>query len=127
MPNGEEPGRHDLVLLPSHETILGKQVCPLVFGTAAYGAGRPQDPVTKFFPYRLDQFDEEVELLQDAIGIGYNVIDTAEAYGASEQIVGEAIRGVNRDSLVIATKVGIRFDPDSPHSVTDSIMKSAER
>ena len=46
-------------------------------------------------------------IVQQAIESGINMIDTADVYGhgASEELLGKAIRG-HRDDLVIATKVG---------------------
>ncbi len=49
------------------------------------------------------------ELLKRSVDAGINFIDTANVYaeGVSEQLTGQAIRnlGLNRDDLVIATKV----------------------
>ena len=47
-----------------------------------------------------------------ALEIGVNLFDTAQAYGfgASEQLLARALRGVPRDELVIATKGGLRMD-----------------
>ena len=50
--------------------------------------------------------DVEVAALRRGMELGINLIDTAEIYsgGKSEEVVGEAIKGV-RDKLFIATKV----------------------
>ena len=50
---------------------------------------------------------EMVKLMQDALGMGYRHIDTAEMYGAghAEQLVGQAIAGRDRDGIFLATKV----------------------
>src|SRR3978361_1259088 len=49
------------------------------------------------------------ELVKHAVEAGINFIDTANVYaeGLSEEITGKAIRnlGLNRDDLVLATKV----------------------
>jgi diketogulonate reductase-like aldo/keto reductase len=49
----------------------------------------------------------EVEAVQAAIALGIRHIDTAEGYGDghAEELLGEAIRGVDRNRLLIATKV----------------------
>lgn len=47
--------------------------------------------------------DQSVALVRTALDLGVNLIDTAEAYG-TEAIVGQAIRGVPRDSVVVSTK-----------------------
>ena len=46
---------------------------------------------------------ESIAVVRRALELGINYIDTAEAYG-TEEIVGKAIRGVDRDSIVISTK-----------------------
>jgi aryl-alcohol dehydrogenase-like predicted oxidoreductase len=46
---------------------------------------------------------ESVAVVRHALGSGINFIDTAEAYG-TEDIVGQAIRGYDREALVISTK-----------------------
>ena len=43
-------------------------------------------------------------LVKEAIKLGINFIDTANVYGDSEEKVGEGIKGIPRESLVIATK-----------------------
>jgi predicted aldo/keto reductase-like oxidoreductase len=45
-----------------------------------------------------------IRLVADALDLGVNFIDTAHVYGHSEEVIGEAMRTVSRDSLVIATK-----------------------
>lgn len=52
---------------------------------------------------RLSRHDA-VRLVTDALALGINFIDTAHSYGHSEEVIGEAIRDVPRDDLVIATK-----------------------
>lgn len=60
---------------------------------------------------------DAIEAIQHAHRLGINFFDTAQAYGfgASERLLGEALRDElrsNRDELVIATKGGLRMDPD---------------
>src|SRR5438105_14042081 len=50
--------------------------------------------------------DDAVALVRQAMDLGVNLLDTAAAYG-TEAIVGEAVRGVPRDRVVIATKAWI--------------------
>ncbi|MEE2996396.1 MAG: aldo/keto reductase [Pseudomonadota bacterium] len=47
--------------------------------------------------------DESVRLVRRALDLGVNFLDTAEAYG-TESVVGEAIRSVPRDRVVVSTK-----------------------
>ena len=50
--------------------------------------------------------DQVIDVVKDAISLGYRHIDTAFAYG-NEQGVGEAIRnsGIPRDEIFITTKL----------------------
>jgi len=47
--------------------------------------------------------DDAVALLRLALELGVNVLDTAAVYG-TEEVVGKALRGVPRDSVVVCTK-----------------------
>jgi aryl-alcohol dehydrogenase-like predicted oxidoreductase len=49
---------------------------------------------------------EAVALVRQALDMGVNLLDTAAAYD-TEAVVGEAIKGVPRDSVIIATKAWI--------------------
>lgn len=55
---------------------------------------------------------QAVEAIRESIRMGVSSIDTAPAYGQglSEEIVGEAIRGMDRSKLEILTKFGLRWD-----------------
>ncbi len=56
-----------------------------------------------------DVYDAECrKAMERACELGMTLVDTAEAYGEghSEKVVGDAIRRVGRDRVVIATKVG---------------------
>jgi aryl-alcohol dehydrogenase-like predicted oxidoreductase len=50
---------------------------------------------------------ESVAMIRQAVDAGVNLIDTAEAY-RTEALVGEALRGVDRDQIVISTKKSYR-------------------
>ncbi len=84
--------------------IGGAEVHPIGIGTWAMGGSRMSDG-TIFADYEQDQ--EEAEAIRYAVSCGQNHIDTAQLYGAghTEEIVGRAIRELNRDELFIATKV----------------------
>ena len=49
--------------------------------------------------------DEAIRIVQRALEVGVNFIDTAPLYG-SETCVGLALQGLPRDSYILATKVG---------------------
>src|SRR5205807_6516930 len=50
--------------------------------------------------------EEAVALVRQALDLGVNLLDTAAVYG-TEGVVGQAIKSVPRDSVVIATKAWI--------------------
>src|SRR5262245_2087579 len=55
--------------------------------------------------------DEAARLIQEAVDLGINFIDTAASYG-TEGVVGRALKSIPRQSVVIATKVAIRRNDD---------------
>jgi aryl-alcohol dehydrogenase-like predicted oxidoreductase len=81
-------------------------------------------------PSRLGQREnkpaaESVAILQAALDAGVNFIDTAEAYD-TEDIVGQAIAGRDRDALVISTKKST-WQGISPDDVRASLDNSLKR
>lgn len=79
----------------------GLRVSALALGTVElgleYGIALPGEPP------RLS-LDEGVRLVHAAINAGVTLIDTARAYGASEEVLGAALAG-RRHEVVLATKV----------------------
>ena len=81
----------------------GLKVSELCLGTMTFGG--------KGYWKTIGQLDQQPvdELMKRAVEAGINFIDTANVYseGLSEEMTGKAIRnlGLNRDDLVIATKV----------------------
>src|SRR5947209_18689728 len=57
---------------------------------------------------------EMISLIRSAVERGVTFFDTAEAYGpfTNEELVGEAL-GPFRNQVVIATKFGFKYDPNS--------------
>ena len=47
---------------------------------------------------------EAVSIVREAINLGINFIDTANGYADSEEKIGEAIKGIKREEIIIATK-----------------------
>lgn len=83
-------------------------------------------------PVKIPTDEEARELLSVARELGINLIDTAPAYGQSEQRLGGLLAG-QRDQWVIVTKVGEEFDGEksnfdfSPTAILQSIEQSLKR
>lgn len=56
------------------------------------------------FPTSRNEFEEAIKALRHGIDKGMSHIDTAEMY-KSEEVVGEAIKGLSREKLFIVSKV----------------------
>jgi aryl-alcohol dehydrogenase-like predicted oxidoreductase len=83
----------------------GVRVSPLCLGAMMFGAwGNPDH-------------EESVQIIHAALDAGINFIDTADVYsrGESEEIVGMALAGGRRDSVVLATKVHGRMHDEDPN------------
>jgi len=65
-------------------------------------------------------------LLDDALDAGLNVIDTAECYLQSEELIGQAASG-RRDEFYLFTKCGHPTDPSTEDWRPDSLLQSIER
>ncbi len=76
----------------------GLEVSQLCLGCMNFGSDEP---------WMIGDEAESVELIERALELGINFLDTANVYsqGESEAIVGRAIEGHDRSELVIATKV----------------------
>jgi myo-inositol catabolism protein IolS len=67
--------------------------------------------------------DKEIlDAIVESNRLGLNLIDTAEEYGhgRSEKVVGEAIRILGRDNVVVATKV------NPPHLRYHDVLKACD-
>ncbi|WP_329455160.1 aldo/keto reductase [Streptomyces sp. NBC_01497] len=71
--------------------------------------------------------EDSVRIIHKALDAGINLIDTADAYGDSEEIVGKALKG-RRDGVVLATKVGrpTGEDPNQQGASRRWIMTAVE-
>lgn len=97
-------------LLTSALATTQLQVSALGLGTVElgmpYGLGKVAPPDDKSC----------IRLLHHAIARGINFIDTAAAYGRSEELIGRAFSGGHRP--VIGTKVALRDVDGTPHTGT---------
>ncbi|SER49514.1 aldo/keto reductase [Natrinema salaciae] len=86
----------------------GMTVSRICLGCMSFGTGRE---------WMLDP-DESADLIDRAIDLGINFFDTANVYstGESEEILGDALDGYDRDAQVIATKVFAEMDSDNPNA-----------
>jgi aryl-alcohol dehydrogenase-like predicted oxidoreductase len=81
----------------------GVEVAPLALGAMNFGIATPPG--------------EAAAMLTRAIDAGITVVDTADVYGASEQVVGDVLeRTGRRDDVLLATKVGLPRDDRPPET-----------
>ena len=83
----------------------GLAVSPLGLGTVKFGRN---SGVKYPRPFELPSDAQIADLLALAHSLGINLLDTAPAYGASEERLGEAIAG-NRERWLLCTKAGEEF------------------
>ena len=104
--------------------VLGKtglKVSILSFGASSLGS-----------VFRPIKEEEGIRAVHVALDMGVNLIDCSPFYGitTAETVLGKALRGVPRDSYVLATKVG-RYGEDefdfSAERVTRSVDESLRR
>jgi aryl-alcohol dehydrogenase-like predicted oxidoreductase len=101
----------------------GVKVSQLCLGTWMLGsAGNPDH-------------DEGIRIIHRALGGGITFVDTANSYsqGESERIVGKALAGGRRETVVLATKFGSPFGDNPNHRgasrrwITEAVEASLER
>jgi aryl-alcohol dehydrogenase-like predicted oxidoreductase len=88
----------------------GVSVSPLCLGAMMFGA------------WGNSEHEDSIRIIHRALDAGINFIDTADVYsrGESEEIVGKALAGARRDSVVLATKVHGRMHDDDPNQFGNS-------
>ena len=114
------------------DRILGRTgltIAPIAFG--AFKIGRNQG-IKYERGYALPDDDATSNLLNGVVDAGITLVDTAPAYGLSEERIGRHL-GDRRDEIVLSTKVGESFERDAStygfdaDSVHASIARSLER
>jgi aryl-alcohol dehydrogenase-like predicted oxidoreductase len=103
----------------------GLNVSVLGLGTVKFG----RNAAVKYpQPFDLPSMDALAALLEQASAAGINLLDTAPAYGSSEQRLGELLAG-QRERWILCSKAGETFDDgQSAYDFRpDSIRRSLER
>jgi 1-deoxyxylulose-5-phosphate synthase len=87
----------------------GIEVSRICLGCMSFG-----DPGRGNHPWTLEE-KPATAIIHQALDAGINFFDTANVYsdGSSEEIVGRALATVDRDEVVVATKVNGRMRPGS--------------
>ncbi len=102
-----------------------------VVGFGAFKIGRNQG-IKYPHGYQLPDEQQVARLLNAVLDAGINFIDTAPAYGVSEERIGRSLRH-RRDEFVLSTKVGETFVDGRSHydfsaeSVRASVHRSLKR
>ncbi|OUR70779.1 aldo/keto reductase [Methylophaga sp. 41_12_T18] len=115
----------------NHIANTAVAVSPLGLGTVKLGRNKGVKYPSSF---KIPNDKQALDLLAQAWDLGINLIDTAPAYGSSEQRLGELLPKLNND-WVIATKVGETFDNSTgesnynftPEFITASIKQSLKK
>jgi aryl-alcohol dehydrogenase-like predicted oxidoreductase len=107
----------------------GLSACPVGFG--AFKIGR-NEKIKYAEAYALPSEDGAERLLNGVLDLGIDLIDTAPAYGLSEQRIGRHLTH-RRGEFLLSTKVGETFENGvstydfSAHAVRHSVRRSLER
>lgn len=112
----------------------GLDVSRICLGMMSFGKPGPEHGL---FPWARD-FEEAKPIFRAAIEAGINYFDTANIYqlGTSEEVTGQLIRafGLDRDDIVVATKVRMEMRPGKPNggglsrkAILSEIDKSLKR
>ncbi|WP_209332051.1 aldo/keto reductase [Lunatimonas salinarum] len=103
----------------------GLKVPVLSFGTATFGGGN-----AFFKAWGETQVDEAKRLIDICLEAGVNLFDTADVYsgGLAEEVLGKAIAGRGRESLLLSTKATFPFGegPNNQGSSRFHILRQIE-
>lgn len=69
---------------------------------------------------------EQVAIIRQALDAGVNFIDTAEAY-ETEEVVGQAIKGIDRSAVVLSTKKRLPDGMVTPQQLEEGLDASLRR
>ncbi len=104
-------------------TTLGRT--KLKVSVMGLGGGGPSRIGTGYSKDLRNTKEESVSLIRHALDSGINFIDTAEVY-RTEKIVGEAIKDIERESVVLSTKKSTwsRITPKDVHNSVEKSLKN---
>lgn len=112
----------------------GMDVSKICLGMMSFGKPGSENGL---FPWAMD-FEDAKPIFKKAIDLGINFFDTANVYqlGSSEEVTGKLIKefGLNRDEIVVASKVRMEMRPGKPNggglsrkAILSEIDKSLQR
>lgn len=96
------------------------------------GANGPQIPVLGFGAWPIGggmgTVDEKqaIDTIHAAMDGGITLIDTAQMYRSSENILGKALKGIPRDKYFMATKVSWEFGRDDIQEAMENSLRELE-
>lgn len=112
-----------------HSDILNQAISYIGLGTVKLG----RDQAVKYpHGFTIPDDKQALDLIMCAKDLGINVIDTAPAYGQSEQRLGKLLRGQRQDWLIVS-KAGEEFNDGqsqfdfSRAHITHSVKRSLAR
>jgi len=91
----------------------GLNISNLTLGTVKFG----RNTAVKYpKPFDLPDIKTCENLLDLAYDLGFNIIDTAPAYGISEEILGKLLKTRKHQNWIISTKAGETYNPKTQES-----------
>ncbi len=102
----------------------------MISQTRSLGARGPMVPVLGFGAWPIGgglgrvERSVAIDTVRAAIDSGISLIDTAEAYRSSEEILGEALTGGWRDRCFLATKASSDFSPAGIRRAAEQSLRS---
>jgi aryl-alcohol dehydrogenase-like predicted oxidoreductase len=110
---------------PPFRRSLGKRIPPVsALGFGSFKIGR-NEGIKYPSTYELPDESAVATLLNSVLDLGCNLIDTAPAYGLSEERIGHAI-GHRRSEFILSTKVGETFeDGRSIYDFSESAVRAS--
>jgi 1-deoxyxylulose-5-phosphate synthase len=96
----------------------GLQVSEISLGTAEIGLDYGFKGAAG---YRRPDIKDSIRLIHKALDLGVNLIDTARAYGNSEEVIGQALRETSKKPLVVSK---VYLSAEAVHSGTPSLRRA---